>query len=108
MQGAIINLICRFSTTFCTLAVGIGIALIFASPDFGQETLQVVDPRIVVVLREISPAQIQTDIEKLVSVGTPSTLSAQDPASIAAGCGIESARAWLKSQFERDSKTTSG
>jgi hypothetical protein len=86
----------------------IGIALIFSSPDFGPETLQVVDPRTVVVLREISPAQIQMDIEKLMSFGTRSTLSAQDPASIAAGCGIGSGRAWLKSQFERDSKTTSG
>jgi len=32
------------------------------------------------------------------------TLSAQDPASIAAGHGIGAAREWIKSQFERYSK----
>jgi hypothetical protein len=90
------------------LVVGAGIALIFASPGFGQETLPAVDPRITVALREISPTQIQADIEKLVSFGTRSTLSAQDPASIAAGHGIGSARAWLKSQLERYSKNCGG
>jgi hypothetical protein len=94
----------RFLTTFPTLALG----LIFASPGFGQETVQAVDPRIAVALKEISPTHIQADIEKLVSFGTRSTLSAQDPASIAAGHGIGSARAWLKSQLERYSKDCGG
>jgi Zn-dependent M28 family amino/carboxypeptidase len=36
-----------------------------------------------------------------VSFGTRLTLSAQDPASIAAGHGIGAAREWIKSEFER-------
>jgi Peptidase family M28 len=93
-----------FLATFRSRAYGLGIALILATPGFGQETGQVVDPRIAGTLKEISPAHIQADIEKLVSFGTRSTISAQDPASIAAGRGIGSARAWLKSQLERYSK----
>ena len=97
-----------FLTTLRPLALGLALALIFASPGFGQDTVQAVDPRIAVALKEISPARIQADIEKLVSFGTRSTLSAQDPASIAAGHGIGAARAWIKSQFERDSKDCGG
>jgi hypothetical protein len=67
-----------------------------------------VDPGIAVALKEISPNHIQGDIEKLVSFGTRSTLSAQDPASIAGGHGIGSARAWLKSQLEHYSKDCGG
>lgn len=46
------------------------------------------DPRIAGALKEISAASIQANIERLVSFGTRSTLSAQDRASIAAGHGI--------------------
>jgi len=67
-----------------------------------------VDPRIAGALKDMSPTHIQADIEKLVSFGTRSTLSSQDPASIAAGHGIGSARAWLKSQLERYAKDCGG
>ena len=97
-----------FVTTFCTLALGFGIALNFASPGQAQETVQAVDPRIAVALTEISPARIQGDIERLVGFGTRSTLSAQDPTSITAGRGIGAARDWIKSQFERYSKDCGG
>jgi hypothetical protein len=69
---------------------------------------QVVDPQIAAALREISAQRIQANIEKLVSFGTRSTLSAQDPASIAAGRGIGAAREWIKSEFERYSKDCGG
>jgi hypothetical protein len=59
------------------------------------------DPRIAAALQEISSARIQANIEKLVSFGTRSTLSPQDPASIVAGRGIGAAREWIKSEFER-------
>jgi len=59
-------------------------------------------------LQEISPARIQVDIGKLVSFGTRSTLSAQDPASITAGRGIGAAREWIKSEFQRYSKDCGG
>jgi Zn-dependent M28 family amino/carboxypeptidase len=66
------------------------------------------DPQIAAALKQISPQQIQADIEKLVSFGTRLTLSAQDPASIAAGRGIGAAREWIKSEFERYSRECGG
>ena len=62
------------------------------------------DPRIAAALQQISAKHIQQDIERLVSFGTRSTLSAQDPASIAEGRGIGAAREWIKAEFERYSK----
>ena len=66
------------------------------------------DPRIAETLRQISPERIQGDIEKLVSFGTRSTLSAQDGPAIASGRGIGAAREWIKSQFESYSKDCGG
>jgi hypothetical protein len=51
---------------------------------------------------------VQADIEKLVSFGTRSTLSAQDAAAISAGRGIGAAREWLKSQLEAYSQECGG
>src|SRR5581483_1720347 len=69
---------------------------------------QKTDPSITTAVGAITPAAIQADIEKLVSFGTRSTLSAQDPGSIAAGHGIGAAHEWLKSQFEAYSKECGG
>jgi len=66
------------------------------------------DPQIAAALRQISAARIQSTIEKLVSFQTRSTLSAQDPASIASGHGIGAAREWIKSEFERYSHDCGG
>jgi len=66
------------------------------------------DARIVAALREVSGARIQATIEKLVSFGTRATISAQDPASIAAGRGIGAAREWIKAEFERYAKECGG
>jgi Peptidase family M28 len=66
------------------------------------------DPHIAAALQQISAQRIQANIEKLVSFGTRLTLSAQDPASIAAGHGIGAAREWIKSEFERYSKDCGG
>lgn len=66
------------------------------------------DPQIESVVEGVSAAQVQADIEKLVSFGTRLTLSAQDPASIAAGHGIGAARQWIESEFERYSKDCGG
>jgi Peptidase family M28 len=66
------------------------------------------DPQIAAALRQISPSRIQGIIEKLVSFQTRSTLSAQDPASIASGHGIGAAREWIKSEFERYSHDCGG
>ncbi len=67
-----------------------------------------VDARLSAALKQISPEHIRANIEKLVSFGTRSTISAQDPASIAAGRGIGAAREWIKSEFERYSKDCGG
>lgn len=99
---------CVIDTRFRTLVMGLGIALVSASPGYAQEPVQAVDPAIAAALQGISAARIQADIEKLVSFGTRSTLSAQDPGSIAAGQGIGAAREWLKAQFERYSKDCGG
>ena len=66
------------------------------------------DPEIAAMLKDVSPQRIQATIEKLVSFGNRSTLSAQDDASIAAGKGIGAAREWIKSQFEQYSKDCGG
>jgi hypothetical protein len=67
-----------------------------------------VDPEIAAALQEVSAQLIRSNIEKLVSFGTRSTISAQDPASIAAGRGIGAAREWLESEFERYAKDCGG
>jgi hypothetical protein len=66
------------------------------------------DPKIATALQQISAQRIQADIEKLVSFGTRSTLSAQDTDSIAKGRGVGAAREWIKSEFERYSKECGG
>ena len=66
------------------------------------------DARISAALTQVSATQIRATIDKLVSFGTRSTLSAQDPASIAAGHGIGAAREWIKSEFERYSHDCGG
>jgi len=69
---------------------------------------KIIDTKIAAALQQISAQRIQADIEKLVSFGTRATISAQDPASIAAGRGIGAAREWIKAEFERYSKDCSG
>jgi hypothetical protein len=81
------------------------VAQICAAQD-AQKPVQ--DPQIAAALRQISVQRIQADIEKLVSFGTRLTLSAQDPAAIAAGRGIGAAREWIRSEFERYSKDCGG
>jgi hypothetical protein len=69
---------------------------------------KIVDPKIAAALQQVSAQRIQANIEKLVSFGTRLTISAQDPASIAAGHGIGAAHEWIKSEFERYSKDCGG
>jgi len=72
------------------------------------EPVLAADPQIAAALRQVSAQRIQANIEKLVSFGTRSTISAQDPASIATGRGIGAAREWIKAEFERYSKDCGG
>ncbi len=66
------------------------------------------DGRISAALQQVSAERIRANIEKLASFGTRLTLSAQDPAAIAAGRGIGAAREWIKSEFERYAKDCGG
>jgi hypothetical protein len=77
-------------------------------PALSQEAVAAPDPQIAAALQQVSAERIQSNIAKLVSFQTRSTLSAQDPASIAASRGIGAARDWLKSEFERYSTDCGG
>ncbi len=66
------------------------------------------DRKISAALRQVSAERIRANIEKLASFRTRSTISAQDPASIAAGHGIGAAREWIKSEFEHYAKDCGG
>src|SRR6266496_5632844 len=85
------------------LLLRLSVPLVLSAMLAAQGT-DVADPQIKSALRGISAGQIQSDIEKLVSFQTRATISAQDPASIAAGRGIGAAREWIKSEFERYSR----
>jgi hypothetical protein len=86
------------------------VLLLLALPVLAQDTptAGTPDPQIAAALKQISAERIQASIEKLVSFQTRLTLSAQDPASIAAGHGIGAAREWIKSEFERYSRDCGG
>jgi hypothetical protein len=90
------------------LAAVLSIAMACAAQSGKPEPKVAADPQIAAALREISAQRIQGNIEKLVSFGTRLTLSAQNPASLAAGHGIGAAREWIKSEFERYSKDCGG
>lgn len=66
------------------------------------------DPQIAAAISQVSSQRIRANIEKLVSFGTRSTLSAQDPAAIASGRGIGAAREWIRSEFEGYSRDCGG
>jgi hypothetical protein len=66
------------------------------------------DSQIAAAVQRVSTEHIRGTIEKLASFQTRSTLSAQDPASIAAGHGIGAAREWIKSEFESYSRDCGG
>ncbi len=78
------------------------------TPLLSQEAPAAPDPQVAAALQQVSAERIQDTIAKLVSFQTRSTLSAQDPASIADGHGIGAAREWIKSEFERYSRDCGG
>src|SRR6266550_1532892 len=66
------------------------------------------DAQIASAIKQVSAERIRQTIEKLVSFGNRSTISAQDDESIKAGKGVGAARDWIKSEFERYSKECGG
>jgi acetylornithine deacetylase/succinyl-diaminopimelate desuccinylase-like protein len=98
----------RGTRWFAALAMPLLVAMYGGAQSLKSEPTISVDPQIAAALREISAQRIQANIEKLVSFGTRLTISAQDPASIAAGRGIGAAREWIKAEFERYAKDCGG
>lgn len=66
------------------------------------------DPAIVQIIKDVSPQRIQQIDEKLVSFGTRSTLSVNNPGAATSPQGIVAARNWIKSEFERISSDCNG
>ncbi|MFZ0478413.1 MAG: M28 family metallopeptidase [Terriglobales bacterium] len=79
-----------------------------AASDAQLADIHSADVRIQEAIQQISPERIRQTIEKLVSFGNRSTISAQDEESVKAGKGIGAAREWIKSEFERYSKDCGG
>jgi Zn-dependent M28 family amino/carboxypeptidase len=100
----------RISSFWPIVLLGLAIGALRAAGADQLATIDAgpVDPQIATALKQISSARIQADIEKLVGFENRSTLSAQDPASIAAGRGIGAAREWIKSQLESYSRDCGG
>jgi hypothetical protein len=88
--------------------MAVNVLLLAVAYGQGSPSIMPPDPQIASALKQISAERIQANIEKLVSFQTRLTLSAQDPASIAAGHGIGAAREWIKSQFESYSRDCGG
>jgi hypothetical protein len=97
---------------FCL--VGVSLVLVFGGlsaqekPASTMSEPMAVDGRISAALQQVSADRIRANIEKLVSFGTRSTISAQDPAAIASGRGVGAAREWIKSEFERYAQDCGG
>ncbi len=66
------------------------------------------DSRITAALKDVSAAHVRATVEKLVSFGNRSTLSANDHSLLAQGKGVIAARDWIRSEFERYSKECGG
>jgi hypothetical protein len=66
------------------------------------------DETVIRAMHDVSPQQIQQTIEKLVSFGTRSTLSVNNPDAATSDKGIVAARKWIKSEFERYSEACGG
>src|SRR5215467_8146513 len=66
------------------------------------------DPVITQVIKDVTPQSVQQIDEKLVSFGTRSTLSVNNPNAATSKQGIVAARNWIKSEFERISSECNG
>jgi hypothetical protein len=66
------------------------------------------DPTIIQIIKDISPQRAQQTDEKLVSFGTRSTLSVNNPGAATSPQGIVAARNWIKAEFEKISAECNG
>jgi len=66
------------------------------------------DPAIVQIIKDVSSQHAQQTDEKLVSFGTRSTLSVNNPDAATSSQGIVAARNWIKAEFEKISAECNG
>jgi len=59
------------------------------------------DPAIIQIIKDVSSQRAQQTDEKLVSFGTRSTLSINNPGAATSPQGIVAARNWIKAEFEK-------
>ena len=74
----------------------------------GAGTTAAKDPMVEEIMKEVSPQQIQKNIEKLASFGTRNTISINNPDSQTSGKGVNAAYEWIKSEFQRYSDACGG
>jgi Peptidase family M28 len=98
----------RHACSVSRLVILAALAAVCRAQSGPPETPDRPDPAIAAAVAQISAERIQASVEKLVSFGTRSTLSADDRASMEAGHGIGAAREWIQSEFERDRKDCGG
>lgn len=97
-----VGIVMRFSLTFAFLFSALAFRVSEAAPEIKPTAGQ--NPQISAVVSEISAANIEATIQKLVSFGTRHTLS--DTQSETRGIGA--ARRWIQWEFERYSKESGG
>lgn len=74
------------------------------APSLPAQEPPAIDPRIAAIVRAVSPAQLETDLRRLVSFGTRHTLSD----TLSPTRGIGAARRWIKAEFDRISAACGG
>lgn len=79
------------------MTVALAVFAFLSVPAFSQKIQQAADPVVAQMIKQVSPARIETDIRKLVSFGTRNTLSAQDDPLR----GIGAARDWIFAEFQK-------
>ena len=106
------HLLSNFLALALTMSMSMSISIItigFAAASLAQEVTlppprlasdRHSDARIAKAIEDVSADRIRQTIDKLVSFGTRSTISAQDAESIKGGRGIGAAREWIKAEFE--------
>ena len=80
------------------------VVFINLTTDYGQQTTSYKDPQITEMIKEISSANLESNVRKMVSFGTRHTLSTRTDKEK----GIGAACNWVKSEFEKYSKDSGG
>ncbi len=99
--------LCEPLRNLCVSVVKISLLLFALHATLFAQQVQISpkpNPQIEKILAEISPANIEATIRKLVSFGTRHTMSSQDDPQR----GIGAARKWIREEFDRYSKDSAG